>query len=70
MSIQSRLKRLEDSSGANKVNAANELERLKKISLSSHAPPPLTAGDYDALIQRCDNNPKLCDLYKAAQQAI
>ena len=69
MSIQSRLKRLEDSSGANKVNAADELERLKALSLSGHAPPPLTAGDYDALIDGCDN-PKLCDLYKAAQQAI
>jgi len=69
MSIETRLKKLEFANGITTVNAANELERLKELSLSGNAPPPLTAGDYDALIDGCDN-PKLCDLYKAAQQAI
>jgi len=67
--IESRIKKLEAANGINEVNAADELERLKALSLSGHAKPPLSAGDYDALIDGCDN-PKLCDLYKAAQRAI
>ena len=69
MSIESRLKKLEAANGITTVNVAKELTRLKELSLSGNAPPPLTAGDYDALIDGCDN-PKLCDLYKSARRAI
>ena len=69
MNIKSRLDKLEKSVGINRVNVANELERLKALRLAGKSPPRRTAEDYKKLIAECDN-PELCELYKAHLRAI
>jgi len=63
MSIRNRIERLEDLKGINKINVAEELERLKALELSSNASPKKTKEDYEALIAECKDD-RLIHLYQ------
>ena len=69
MNIKSRLEKLEDAAGINKVNVANELQRLKALRLAGKSPPRRTPEDYKRLIADCEDK-ALIKLYQAAIYAI
>ena len=69
MNIKSRLEKLEDAAGINKVNVANELQRLKALRLAGKSPPRRTQEDYKRLIADCEDK-ALIKLYQAAIYAI
>jgi len=68
MSIQSSIEKLENA-GDNKINVANELNRLKALRKAGNTPPRRTVKDFEQLIKGCDN-PELVSLYKSAINAI